>query len=497
MAVYLYALQPENPYKKHCWQRRLCAGADGEKHGGRRAGSGLYKSRRQRGRTKAVLNPAAASDKALIQAAWNDYNAVSEEIMSAGKYDNPTTQVDDMRTIFKFKPLEMARKANSKALEYEDMVFSRSAYAESLAGYLKANGVTAEEYLNAVQEAQPAANNKTASVGETESTAVNTNPNEHTPAEQAVIEEYQNAVDERIVSFVEKWNLLTNADYKKKTKLPIAEVSERAINDIHSLLGTDISGYKHVLNGGALAHIIKRHGKTGKADKTMADINDIARMGYVLNNYDSVEAITNADGSTKKSTEYSNSDNTMAPLVQFQKKINGTYYIVEAVPNSAAHQMRIISAYMSNKKESTDQVLNIPQSGPQSTSKTPLGANALLINTSVPQNGTGVNNKDNTPAAQNPSNGGEINGLIDRARLMPLKRRKRRHTATITLFLTGFPNGAGQKKEMERLQRQKMLPQKVQCHSRERRQTFWCAVWNIPRLAFPRHIRRGDEGEKR
>ena len=48
-------------------------------------------------RTKAVLNPAAASDKALIQAAWNDYNAVSEEIMSAGKYDNPTTQVDDMR----------------------------------------------------------------------------------------------------------------------------------------------------------------------------------------------------------------------------------------------------------------------------------------------------------------------------------------------------------------------------------------------------------------
>lgn len=377
------------------------------------------------GRTKAVLNPAAASDKALIQAAWNDYNAVSEEIMSAGKYDNPTTQVDDMRTIFKFKPLEMARKANSKALEYEDMVFSRSAYAESLAGYLKANGVTAEEYLNAVQEAQPAANNKTASVGETESTAVNTNPNEHTPAEQAVIEEYQNAVDERIVSFVEKWNLLTNADYKKKTKLPIAEVSERAINDIHSLLGTDISGYKHVLNGGALAHIIKRHGKTGKADKTMADINDIARMGYVLNNYDSVEAITNADGSTKKSTEYSNSDNTMAPLVQFQKKINGTYYIVEAVPNSAAHQMRIISAYMSNKKESTDQVLNIPQSGPQSTSKTPLGANALLINTSVPQNGTGVNNKDNTPAAQNPSNGGEINGLIDRARAYAIKEAQK------------------------------------------------------------------------
>ena len=45
--------------------------------------------------------------------------------------------------------------------------------------------------------------NNTASTEETGSTVINTNPAQHTPAEQKVIDEYQAAVDENLVNFVE------------------------------------------------------------------------------------------------------------------------------------------------------------------------------------------------------------------------------------------------------------------------------------------------------
>ena len=216
---------------------------------------------------------------------------------------------------------------------------------------------------------------KTASTGEAGSTAVNTDPTRHTPQEQAVINEYQNAVDASLVAFVNKWKTLKNPDYKKRIRMPIAEVSERAAHDVQSATGIDVTGFEHVLSGNALEHIEKRHGASGRADQSMTDVNDIGRMGYVLENYDSVDLLKNDDGMPRTSTEYANADDTPAPMVQFQKKVNGTYYVVEAVPDSAAHQMRVVSAYMHKNGGSTDQVLNVPQNGPQLTPEAPHGAN--------------------------------------------------------------------------------------------------------------------------
>ena len=53
--------------------------------------------------------------------------------------------IEEGRRIFKFKPLEWARKGNSKALEAEDMWFSKPHYAYALAQYCKANNITAEQ----------------------------------------------------------------------------------------------------------------------------------------------------------------------------------------------------------------------------------------------------------------------------------------------------------------------------------------------------------------
>lgn len=116
----------------------------------------------------------------------------------------------------------------------------------------------------------------------------------------------------------------------------------------------------------------------------MENENDIARISYVLENYDSVKPLLNADGSQKRSSMFNNADNTPAPLVLYAKQIGGTYYAVEAAPDSAAHELRIVSAYMTNKNSgSAGKVLNMPPSGPQLTSEVPHRANASTTANSI------------------------------------------------------------------------------------------------------------------
>jgi len=99
-------------------------------------------------RTTAVLNPASADDRALLQAAWIDFTEVEGIVLSGGKYVDTNSEIEEKRTIYKFKPLEIARKTNGNLLEVEDKVFSRLAYSEALASYLKAQGVDAGDYLS-------------------------------------------------------------------------------------------------------------------------------------------------------------------------------------------------------------------------------------------------------------------------------------------------------------------------------------------------------------
>ena len=196
---------------------------------------------------------------------------------------------------------------------------------------------------------QPPAEQKNTARSQAESTTVNTDPAQHTAAEQAVIDEYQASVDNRLLSFIERWKTLKNPNYKKRIQIPIAEITDRAAEEIRLLIGVDVTDYKHILSGNALEHIEIRHGKNGEADHSLSDPNDIARMGYVLENYDVIEPILDSHGRQKRSKQYSNADNTMAPLISFRKSVNGTYYVVEAVPDSAAKQLRVVSAYMQKR----------------------------------------------------------------------------------------------------------------------------------------------------
>ncbi|PWL46830.1 MAG: hypothetical protein DBY45_01795 [Clostridiales bacterium] len=95
-------------------------------------------------RTKGTLTH---RDMELVKAAWNDYPYIKDEALGDGKYSDLKTanqSIEKGRKIFHFKPLEAARKANSKALDVEDAWFSQPHYSYALAQYAKANHISAE-----------------------------------------------------------------------------------------------------------------------------------------------------------------------------------------------------------------------------------------------------------------------------------------------------------------------------------------------------------------
>ena len=174
-----------------------------------------------------------------------------------------------------------------------------------------------------------------------ESTVVNTDPAEHTKAEQDVIKAYQDSVDDGLVRFVKRAIQNKGSNNSRYTLKP---VSDRAAADIQEKTGVNVSGFKTVLEQRAAEHIVSRHGANGSADTSMRDMNDIGRIQYVLDNYDSLEY---GGKSTAYTTVKKNGKTASADTVRYSKKVNGTYYIVEAVPNTKAKTTFIVSAYMS------------------------------------------------------------------------------------------------------------------------------------------------------
>lgn len=79
--------------------------------------------------------------------AWKDYSNVAG-ILDGSKFADASSEINDMRRIFRMDLFEKARKVNSDALSAEDAIFKRWTYADTLSSYLKANGVTAEQFAS-------------------------------------------------------------------------------------------------------------------------------------------------------------------------------------------------------------------------------------------------------------------------------------------------------------------------------------------------------------
>ncbi len=224
---------------------------------------------------------------------------------------------------------------------------------------------------------------------------------EYTPKQRATIKEFINSVDTRIKSAVEEYRANKNAPFKR---LKISDVSQREVNDIHNLLGLTTYGYTHNINTNAFEHIENRHGTNGEADSTMSDSSDVARIGYVLENYDTVEQALDQNGNPVYTSAYPGSDNKPAPVIKYSKRIDGTMYVAEAVAPNKWNKIWVTTAYV-NKKDAVTRAPHAVNSQ-EHTSKNAL-ASPTSSNTNVTQNTNGV--KDNI------RNKGQKNAAIDKA----------------------------------------------------------------------------------
>lgn len=215
------------------------------------------------------------------------------------------------------------------------------------------------------------------STGEAESTAINTDPSQHTAVEQKVIDEYQAAVDESLREVFEEYYSNPKKGFSRNN---ISNVSQRQADDASRLLGGNYVGYKNAINANGIQHIIKDHGPDGEVNHSMADFNDAARVGYVLDNYDNVEIATYASGDYDWSKEFRDKDNNPAPMLKYSKKVNGTYYVVEAIPESKYKKFWVVSAYM----ETADGGTQAPNAkGPENTPKASLVSSQSAVDTMI------------------------------------------------------------------------------------------------------------------
>lgn len=232
---------------------------------------------------------------------------------------------------------------------------------------------------------------------ETESTAVNDNPAVHTPQEQAVIEAYKRSVDDGLKGFIERVRGLKDNNFRSKIRTTIETQTDNAARAAAALTGVDTTGFSNVIKGNTVTHIDNRHGVNGIADHSMQNIEDFSRIGFVLDNFTNAEVVPakNVDSETAKlSREWRNSDNTHAPLIQFSMPVNGTYYVVEAVPASNAHVMSVVSAYMTDGqgKSTLNQEPTLPGNrASSSTSETLLDSMLGASDANVAQRDNSVN----------------------------------------------------------------------------------------------------------
>lgn len=186
---------------------------------------------------------------------------------------------------------------------------------------------------------------------------------------------YEVSVDEDLQNFIEKANEKRIGNWEQYV---IEErIGKNLAEGIEAVLGFSVEGYRNVIRPDDIAHIEKRHGKRGKADHSMEDTADLARIKYVVENYDKIM-------SGNKSKKYVNSDGTKANNILIQKKIDdGFYYVVEAVPDTAKREMYVTSAYI-NKNDTFPQVNNAAN-GPVLYVRNELESNVSSSTNSIPQ----------------------------------------------------------------------------------------------------------------
>lgn len=217
---------------------------------------------------------------------------------------------------------------------------------------------------------------------------------QHTLKQQEEIKSFHAAVDERMLKAAEKFKDNPGA---KNERVLLSEVGERESADLNDTFGLDVTGYTHTADKGFFRHVEDRHGENGAQDQSMKNLTDVARVGWVLENYDSVEKLLDDNGNPRLAKGYLNSTGEHMPLVRYKKQLDGAVYVVEAIGDNHWKRIWLVSAYMQkNSPVNTSQSATVTQTPHAEIS---LGNNVQNENASpaeniIPGSGTNVNTSE-------------------------------------------------------------------------------------------------------
>ena len=259
-------------------------------------------------------------------------------------------------------------------------------YAEDGFVYTGSNGATVSYRFIEENTSSEKAPESKSDIENSESVTENTDSvtgikYDHLYDEEKVSKAYLNSVNPEIENAVIS---IRNGDIDSVPDvINVTDLDEKTIKAISELVGFDVSGYACRIEKDAIMHIENRHGINGNHDHSLSDPKDTARMGYVINNSDSVSWIKESDGSVKTSKKYKDKNNKYAKLVMMQKKIDGTYCVSDVVPDSKNKTVWITSARIQKKHQD----LNDTQVSPKTTSDNALNAS----NNNISQDDNAVN----------------------------------------------------------------------------------------------------------
>ena len=199
---------------------------------------------------------------------------------------------------------------------------------------------------------------------------------------------FVDSVNSEIEQAVE--NIRSGNVEKVPDNIEVTKLSDKTIADLSNFVGFDVSDYSVKIERDRLNHIEKRHGINGNHDKSLSDPQDMARMGYVINNYDDISWLRDDDGNVVFSEKYNSKNNEASPILMMTKKIDGTYCLSYVVPDSKKKTLWITSARI-QKADVGSQVPNSNNAPLRQTSETPLVSSSA--NNNIPQNGDTVKNE--------------------------------------------------------------------------------------------------------
>lgn len=209
----------------------------------------------------------------------------------------------------------------------------------------------------------------------------------HLYNEETVSEDFINSVNPEIENAI--LNIRNGNIEVVPDVVEVTELSEETIKKISDFVGFDVSGYSCKIEKDALQHIENRHGINGSHDHSLSDPKDTARMGYIVNNTDSVEWIREKDGAVKTSKKYKDKNNKPAKLVMVQKKIDGTYCVSDVVPDSRNKTIWVTSARIQKKHQDLDDNNVSPKTTPENAlnaSDTIIAEDNDIVNSNVRKN---------------------------------------------------------------------------------------------------------------